>query len=141
METPDEQTQIRKFLVDVFMFMDRTVEFTHRPLSSENRWLSKDAPIVQVIFPEDVTSLRPIDALFVTAYGHNQVFQRSSFVDAAVAVLQIIKEADIPESILTYVDQLVESYVAKPEQPGVVSTEDWDPPLTQKEERGSRGWK
>ncbi len=141
MDTPDEQTQISQFLVDVFSYMDRTVEFQHRPMSPENRWLSKDAPIVQVIFPDDIVSQRPIDALFVTAHGVNQVYRRSNFVDAAVTILQAIPEADISESILRYVDQLVKDYDKSPAANHDSPPEDWDPPLTQKEERDSRGWK
>jgi len=106
METPSEQAQIAEFLFEVFAHLDRTVEFQHRPMSPENRWLSQDAPIVQVIFPDDIVSQRPIDALFVTAHGINQVYRRSNFVDAAVTVLQTISEADIAESILRYVDHL-----------------------------------
>jgi len=140
METPDEQTQIFQFLFDVFAYMDRTVEFQHRPMSPENRWLSKDAPIVQVIFPDDIVSQRPIDALFVTAHGINEVYRRSNFVDAAVTVLQTIKEADIAESILRYVDQLVEDYEKSPEQKGAVSIEVATPPIKTEFDGVRDGW-
>ena len=119
METPNEQAQIAQFLTDVFTYMDRTVEFTHRPMSTENRWLPSGAPIVQVIFPEDVIAIRPIDTNFVTAYGMNQIFSRDDFVNAAVAVLQTRKEVDIAEPILRYVDTLVETYRSDTEIPPV----------------------
>jgi len=140
METPNEQTQIAQFLVDVFAHLDRTVEFTHRPMSPENRWLSKDAPIVQVIFPEDVISLRPIDANFVTAYGFNEVHSRDNFVNAAVAVLQTLKEADIPESILRYVDALVESYSGPEPAIKEIPAEDPTPQRTFETEETKDGW-
>lgn len=140
MDTPNEQTQISQFLTDVFAYMDRTVEFEHRPMSNENRWRSQDPPIVQVIFPEDVTSLRPVDALFVTAYGFNQIYRRSNFVDAAVAVLQAIAEADIHESILRYVDHLVDAYDKSPEPIKEIPAE--DPTLHSPHEKvgTKRGW-
>ncbi|MBA7583136.1 hypothetical protein ES708_25076 [subsurface metagenome] len=140
MDTPDEHTQICQFLVDVFSYMDRTVEFTHRPMSPENRWLSKDAPIVQVIFPNDIVSRRPIDALFVTAHGINQVYRRSNFVDAAVTILQAIAEVDISESVLRYVDQLVEDYEKSPEQEGAVSIEDPNLHTPHEKVGAKRGW-
>lgn len=140
METPNLQVQVSQFLFDVFTYLDRTVEFDHRPMSHENRWSSPDAPIVQVIFPEDITSLRPIDALYVTAHGINQIYRLSNFVDAAVTVLQAIAEADIAESILRYVDNLVEAYEKKPNQEGAVSIENPDDQLTMKDMEKPRGW-
>lgn len=141
MGTPDEQTQIHQFLVDVFAYMDRTVEFQHRPMSPENRWLSKNMPIVQVIFPDDIVSQRPIDALFVTAHGINQVYRRSNFVDATVTVLQAIAEADIPESILRYVDQLVETYDKSPAANHDIPPENPDPPRPTDFAGVPNGWK
>ncbi len=141
MDTPDERTQILQFLTDVFAYMDRTVEFQHRPISPENRWLSKEFPIVQVIFPDDVVSQRSINALFVTAYGIDQVYRRSNFVDAAVTILQTIKEADISTTILRYVDHLVETYEKSPEQEGAVSIEGATPPRQTEFDGARDGWK
>ncbi len=141
METPNEQAQISQFITDVFTYMDRTVEFTHRPMSTENRWLPSGAPVVQVIFPEDIISIRPIDTNFVTAYGMNQIFSRDDFVNAAVAVLQAVKEVDIVEPILKYVDALVESYSGPVLPSHEIPPEDPGPQPTAESEGKSHGWK
>jgi len=141
METPNEQAQINQFLTDVFNYLDRTVEFIHRPMSTENRWLAKAAPIVQMIFPEDVVSLRPIDAQFVSAYGFNQVYERADYVNGVVTVLQSMAEADIAEPILRYVDALVESY-SKPEHPiKEIPAEDPNRELHPRAKAPTNGWR
>jgi len=110
METAELERQLASFIAQVFNRLDTTVDFMDRPLTQSDQWNRSDSPIVQMIFPEDILTIRPIDANYVATHPITDVYSRDQFVEAAVWVLKGIPEQEIAEPILAYVDALVESY-------------------------------
>ena len=110
MDTAELQKAIESFIAQVFNRLDTTVDFIDRPSTLKKSWRRHDAPIVQMILPEDILTTRPIDAKYVAKHPVRDVFSRDQFVDAVVWVIKGIPEQEIAEPILAYVDALVESY-------------------------------
>jgi len=102
--------KIEFFLRNVFDFLDRYTEFTERPMADERHWVGVTAPIVQLIFLEDVANKRPIAANYVTLFVTGQVFTLEQYVDACVKVLQSLREEDLPDVVIEYTNMLVEVY-------------------------------
>lgn len=119
METAELQKAIESFIAQAFNRLDITIDFIDRPSTLEKKWNRRDAPIVQMIFPEDILTIRPIDAKYVATHPITDIFSRDQFVDACVWTIQGIPEADIAEPILAYVDALVSTYQSIKEIPVV----------------------
>jgi len=108
-QTPS-MNKIEFFLRNVFDYLDRYTEFTERPMSDERHWIGVDAPIIQLIFMDDVVAKRPITANYVTLFVTGQVFTLEQYVDACVKVIQALREEDLPDIVIEYVNNLVECY-------------------------------
>lgn len=102
--------KIEYFLRNVFDYLDRYTEFTERPMADERHWVGLDAPVVHLIFMDDVVVRRPITAHYVTLFVTGQVFSLEQYVDACVKVLQSLREEDIPDAVIDYVNMLVNVY-------------------------------
>jgi len=107
--------KIEFFLRTVFDYLDRSVQLTDRPMSDERHWVSKDAPVVHLIFLDDVLVRMPVLAKFVTLFVTGQVFEYSDYVDACVKVMQSLPEQDLPDSVIEYTNMLVEMYAQSQE--------------------------
>lgn len=140
MELPELQKQIESFIAQVFNRLDTTVDFIDRPSTLEKRWNRPDAPIVQMIFPEDVLTVRPIDARFVATHPITDIFSRDQFVDACVYTIQGIPEGEIAEPILAYVDALVSTYQSIKEIPVVNPKENLETESTTENGGKPSGW-
>jgi len=140
METAEEQKKIHQFIDGCFGHLDSTVAFEDRPMSDPERWTRKEPPIVQMIFPEDIITARPIEALFVTTHPFNQVFTRDQFVSAAVVVLGWTPETETPEPILHYVATLVDSYMPPGEPANLTEPEIPDQTVIPGNLGAKRGW-
>jgi len=102
--------KVEFFLRNVFDYLDRYTEFTERPMADENHWIGVNAPIVQLIFLDDVPKKRHIEAHYVTLFVNGQVFTIEQYVDACVKVLQSLREEDLPDVVIEYTNMLVEVY-------------------------------
>ncbi len=116
MDQSPSMAQIEFFLRSVFDYLDRRTEFQHRPMANEMRWQGKHAPIVHLVFQDDVVARKPITANYVTLYATGQVFTRDQYVNACVETLQSLPETEIPDVVINYVDGLIDAY-GKPEPP------------------------
>jgi len=110
MEGEPSTEKIEFFLRNVFDYLDRYTEFTERPMADERHWLGVNAPIVQLIFLDDVAHKRPIAANYVTLFVTGMVFTLEQYVDACVKVLQSLREEDLPDVVIEYVNMLVNVY-------------------------------
>ena len=113
-EAPSTE-KIEFFLRNVFDYLERSVQLTDRPMSDERHWVSKDAPVVHLIFLDDVLVRMPVLAKFVTLFVTGQVFEYSDYVNACVKVMQSLPEADLPDSVIEYTNMLVEMYAQSQE--------------------------
>ena len=140
MEAAELQRKLELFIAQIFNRMETTVDFIDRPSTLEKRWNRTDPPIVQMIFPEDIVTIRPIDAKYVATHPITDIFSRDDFVDAAVWVIKGIPEQEVHETILRYVDALVESY-SGPVKPTSIPLEE-DPSANNigKIREKPRGW-
>lgn len=141
MEAAELEKDIKSFIAQVFNRLDTTVDLSDRPLSSSDQWNRHDIPIVQMIFPEDIVTVRPIDANYVATYPITDLFSRDQFVEACVYTIQGIPEHEIAEPILRYVDALVETY--RKSAPSTEETPPGDQNLQTNGEGGGKpdGWK
>jgi len=108
-EAPSTE-KIEFFLRNVFDYLDRNTEFTDRPMADERHWVGQDAPIVQLIFMDDVANKRRILTNYVTLFVTGQVFALEQYVDASVKVIQSLPEEDLPDVVIEYVNMLVNLY-------------------------------
>jgi len=141
MEAAELESQLASFIAQVFNRMETTVEFIDRPSTPDKRWNRTDSPIVQMIFPEDIVTLRPIDAKFVATHPITDIFSRDDFVDAAVWVIKGIPEQEIHETILRYVDALVESYAGPNKHISEPPAEEPGEKPTGIKDGDTRGWR
>lgn len=127
--------KIEFFLRSVFDYLDRYTEFTERPMADERSWIGVNAPIVQLIFLDDVVNKRRIEAHYVTLFITGQVFTLEQYVDACVKVLQSLREEDLPDVVIEYTNMLVEVYAQSidilnpPPEPAIEGTGDLDTDL------------
>jgi len=124
MNAQPSMEKIEFFLRTVFDYLDRYTEFTERPMSDERHWIGVNAPVVQLIFLDDVAFKRPILTSYVTLFVTGQVFTTDQYVDACVRVLQSLREEDLPDIVVEYTNNLVEGYaqsldIMKPAIPGL----------------------
>jgi len=108
-EAPSTE-KIEFFLRNVFDYLDRNTEFTDRPMADERHWVGQDAPIVQLIFMDDVANKRRIMTNYVTLFVTGQVFSLVQYVNACVQVMQSLPEEDIPDIVIEYVEMLINVY-------------------------------
>lgn len=102
--------KIEFFLRNVFDYLDRYTEFTERPMSDERTWIGLNAPVVQLIFLDDVVNKRPVLTAYVTLFVTGQVFTVDQYTDACVKTIQSLREEDLPDAVIEYTNMLVNVY-------------------------------
>lgn len=110
MDQAPSMEKIEFFLRSVFDYLDRYTQFTDRPMSDERHWVGKDAPVVHLIFMDDVVAQKPVLANYVTLFVTGQVFRVEQYVDACVKVIQSLREEDLPDDVIRYTNNLVNVY-------------------------------
>jgi len=138
MNNSPSMEKIEYFLRSVFDYLDRYTQFTDRPMADERHWIGKDAPVVHLIFLDDVVALKPVLANYVTLFVTGQVFRVEQYVDACVKVIQALNEEDLPDVVIEYVNKLVHVYAQIVHQNVSSATEHVETLITKPEEDPSK---